>query len=582
MKTQRYLLIWLSLFLPTVAIGVIALSLLAREQARLDELEANSTRAQAQTIADNADLIMAEIKTGVLLALEAASGEGNESARLSELSKTNPLVKTVYIWTPTQTGAYTRSFSNQSESAKQSLIDLKSPPWGTALPKQESITLDTPQKSQPALSKAKADTEPGYANSSYSKTQSKRANIREFTQQTVQNLNSLKQQELELSDDITEDLTISKLELPLIRRSGWVQSTQNEPIWIVWYQLQAEGRVTGAKLDTATVLEQLQNAYPYGPSQISYEIEAPHTETRYQSSLSRTATHQIPLGNELAGWHLNYTIQSANNGRSLLLLGSLLVAILCITSLGAGTLILWRARVDARDSAQKSTFVSNVSHELRTPLTTIRMYAEILEERRIDDPTKQQRYLSTITNESQRLTRLIDNVLDFSHLSQGRKRYQIAPVQCVDLIQSVLDSQEHRLHAAGMTAIWHAPRTAPALNSDCDALEQVLLNLVDNAIKYASHGKVLEITLKTTTSMVEISVSDQGAGIAARDRKKIFQAFQRLDESLTSNQPGSGLGLSICQGIIKDLGGQLKLTASASNGCCFTILLPLTPKHSVS
>ena len=205
------------------------------------------------------------------------------------------------------------------------------------------------------------------------------------------------------------------------------------------------------------------------------------------------------------------------------------------------------------------------------------MYAEMLEEQRVSNLEKQKRYLKTITNESQRLTRLIDNVLDFSHLTQKKKHYKRTSFSVIDLIQTVLDTQEPRLKEAGMTLVWEAPETLPPLESDSDALKQVLLNLIDNAIKYASTGELLKVIVKNHTSAIEIEVLDKGPGIPAHNREKAFEAFQRLDESLTSDQPGSGIGLSICRSIIKDLGGTLKLTTSAGNGCSFSIQLPKTP-----
>jgi len=577
-KPRRYLLIWFSLFLPTIAIGIIALSLLAREQARLDEREDNANRAQAQIIADNANLIMAEIKTGVMLALETVSQNGDAATRLNELTETNPLVETTYIWTPEPTGRFTQTFTSSKNSDAPIFIDLQSPPWGNAPLAKETVTLKRRQVSE--TSETLSDIPNTYA-SSYSNSQSKRANIREFTQQNIANLNTLKPeiQSANIGTNIKESIPTP------IRNSDWIHNEQSSQQWVGWYQHQTGGPVTGVKLSATTVLEQIQEALPYSAKRtIGYHIEAPYTNILTGSSNpTKQPTQHIPIGTELLGWQLSYTTQSNANSYNLLLMGGgLLIAALCSTSLGSGTLILWRARKDARDSAQKSTFVSNVSHELRTPLTTIRMYAEILEEKRITDPTKQQRYLNTITSESQRLTRLIDNILDFSHLTQGRKHYQFSEVPIIELIQSVIKSQEPRLTRSGMCIEWTAPENASPIESDRDAIEQVLLNLIDNAIKYANTGKLIKIEYIQNPSAVELRISDRGPGIPASDTERIFNTFERLDESLTSDQPGSGLGLSICRGIIQDLGGSLSLNSSLKTGSCFLIKLPSISKNTLS
>ncbi|MGJ8639656.1 MAG: sensor histidine kinase [Opitutaceae bacterium] len=538
------------------------MSLLSREQTRLMEREAITYEQQALTVATNVNLIMSEIKTGTLLALEAASGDGDEAARLGALTATNPLVASTYLWTPASDGTFTQQFtSGESPSAD---IDLHTPPWGKA-PEEKKKTITLKKETE-----STGDRISSRSTSSYSNAQSKRTNIREFTQYNVQNLNTLKQQE-QLRDNKFDDIT----PIQPIRRSDWIQSSAPEPTWFVWYQHNENSRVTGATLNTSTVIEQLQEALPsQNRDGIHYTLTAPNQDSPYSTLNTKGIANLLPIGPELPNWRLRYSTQTSSTGNGIILLSGLLIAILCATILGAGTLVLWRARQDARDATQKSTFVSNVSHELRTPLTTIRMYAEMLEEQRVPEPSKQQRYLKTITMESQRLTRLINNVLDFSHLSQKSKNYHSSDISMVELINDTISSQEPRLLEAGITCQWDPAGAEITAHTDPDAVEQILLNLIDNTIKYASSGKLLKIAIAQTSAHTELSISDNGQGIATRDQAKAFQPFERLDDSLTSNQPGSGLGLSICRSIANDLGGKLELISHKNQGCHFVLKLP--------
>jgi signal transduction histidine kinase len=363
-------------------------------------------------------------------------------------------------------------------------------------------------------------------------------------------------------------------------RSGWVERPDGAPGWLAWYQRVPGGRITGVVLDVAAVLEQFRGAFPKGeePGRLfAPDGGAVYTGRSKYGSLSSVSYQDLDtlaVGEELPGWRLGVAVGSVSGGRGYLLLGGLLVAALCASTLGAGTLLLLQARRDAREAARKTTFVSNVSHELRTPLTTIRMYAEMLAEGRVADVDKRGRYLATITAETQRLSRLVDNVLDFSRLEQGRKKYRREPVDVAEVVASVLEAQGPRLREAQMVVEWEPPVEPVTVETDRDALGQVLLNLVDNALKYAASGKLLRLSLTAAAGRARLRVEDRGPGIPARDRERVFKAFQRLDESLTAATPGSGLGLSICRGLLTDLGGEIELVPGEKSGCCFVITLP--------
>jgi len=251
----------------------------------------------------------------------------------------------------------------------------------------------------------------------------------------------------------------------------------------------------------------------------------------------------------------------------------LLVVILVVAILAGGGLLLWQARNNYLDATRKTTFVSNVSHELKTPLTSIRMYAELLQEGRAPEE-KRRRYLDVIVSESQRLTRLVNNVLDFSRLEQGRKTYRLEQLDVSEAVRTALENQQERLRQAGM-ALTEEGTDAPVLvETDRDALDQVLLNLIDNAIKYAADGQQLWVRVTPSPDAVQIGVLDRGPGVAASERERVFEKFHRVDDSLTADKPGSGLGLTIARRMLRDLGGDLVCTLRTDGGACFVATLP--------
>jgi signal transduction histidine kinase len=280
---------------------------------------------------------------------------------------------------------------------------------------------------------------------------------------------------------------------------------------------------------------------------------------------------------EMPGWALDvYYNSSANFASSFMLVSTVLLATLVVFVVVGGTLLMREARREAFDAARKTTFVSNVSHELKTPLTTIRMYAELLGEGRVRDPGKQRNYLSTIIGESQRLTRLVNNVLDFSRLEQGHKKYSSDNLALADVVEGVIAAQRPRLEEAGFACeLQLAPDTEIQVRADRDALEQVLLNLLDNALKYAAEGRWLGVRLSHNDEQAILTVSDHGAGVPPQHRERIFEMFHRVDDAITAKQPGTGLGLSIARRLLRDQGGDLRYEPNKPCGASFVATIPL-------
>ncbi|MDA3873754.1 MAG: ATP-binding protein [Kiritimatiellae bacterium] len=243
-----------------------------------------------------------------------------------------------------------------------------------------------------------------------------------------------------------------------------------------------------------------------------------------------------------------------------------------LLSIVAGTLGLtaWVHR-SRREALQKTTFVSNVSHEFKTPLTTLRLYSELLLEGRITDPEKQKTYLRTLLNESERLARLVHNALDFSRLEMGRNRLNPVEIDLTERIHRVAERLRERFEAAEMEV--RLPEEPFRAWADPDAAEQILLNLMDNAIKYAAEGKTLEVQVERLNGKVEMRIQDRGAGIPARERRKIFEAFHQVDDRLTRESGGTGLGLHIARRLARQMHGDLEVK-QVPDGACFVWTLP--------
>ncbi len=256
----------------------------------------------------------------------------------------------------------------------------------------------------------------------------------------------------------------------------------------------------------------------------------------------------------------------------------ILVAILFVAIATGGTYILNTLRGEMQLARQKTTFVANVSHELKTPLTSIRMFAEMLKEHRQPDREKQEKYLDLMVSETERLTRLINNVLDFTRMERGEQKYEKKRLDVALLCEALIESQRLRLEHNGFAVSFQNDLGEAFVNGDEESLIQTLLNLLSNSEKYSDNRKQIDVDLTGTEDSVLIHVKDRGIGIPAREAKKIFQEFYRVDESLTSRVKGSGLGLPIAHRIIRDHGGDIHYYPRDGGGSVFQIRLPLINK----
>ncbi len=251
-----------------------------------------------------------------------------------------------------------------------------------------------------------------------------------------------------------------------------------------------------------------------------------------------------------------------------------LLLVLSVTLFGA-YLLLRDVRRDVRMAEMRSQFVSSVSHELKTPLTAIRMFAETLRLGRSKSQKAQEEYLDTIVSESQRLTRLLNNVLDFSKIEEGKRIYRPEPASLSEIVQTAARAIEYPLNQQGFKLQIHIEKGLPDVRVDRDAIEQAILNLLHNAMKFSGASREIGLRLQRTDGHALIQVIDRGVGIDPKEKERIFEKFYRVSSEENKRLPGTGLGLTLVSHIVKAHGGKIEVESKHGQGSTFSIYLPL-------
>jgi PAS domain S-box-containing protein len=222
----------------------------------------------------------------------------------------------------------------------------------------------------------------------------------------------------------------------------------------------------------------------------------------------------------------------------------------------------------------KDEFVATVSHELRTPLAAIYGAAETIRQRDGLDPDDRDRLLGVISQESERLARVVEEILLAGQIDAEQLKLVEARVDAAELTQDVVARMEQ--HARnGVTFSLVAPDSLPALSTDPDKFRQVLINLIENAIKYSPEGGRIEVKIEPRNGHLSIAVRDDGLGIPANEQRLIFDKFYRVDPNLTRGVGGTGLGLYVCRELVRLMGGRIWVESAHGEGSTFFVDLPL-------
>jgi two-component system phosphate regulon sensor histidine kinase PhoR len=269
--------------------------------------------------------------------------------------------------------------------------------------------------------------------------------------------------------------------------------------------------------------------------------------------------------------------QSARRPFDVLLIG------LSAATVFVGLVLLTVAvRAERRANQLKSDFIANVSHELKTPLSLIHMFAELVATGRSKSAESTREYAQIITRESDRLARLIDNVLDFARFERGKAKPTFTVGDLGEVLLRSLDVYRYRLEREGMRLELDIAADLPPVRLDENAMTLLILNLVDNAVKYAAEGRVLAVSVRPNTSRgrkrVVLSIRDFGPGIPADEHPRIFERFYRGRGVRGRPVRGSGIGLSLVKNIAEVHGGEVNVESTAGQGSTFTVSLPALPE----
>src|SRR2546423_1897143 len=335
-----------------------------------------------------------------------------------------------------------------------------------------------------------------------------------------------------------------------------------------------------AVLAERSVPEALERAVAGGEAATFLVLLDPQTRTVYArepiGAAQRLATARLREG--LPDWQValyqppGFSPHRAVRRQVMLFSAALCVLLVVIL---AGTVITYRLmRRESEVARLKADFVANVSHDLKTPLSVIRMFGEPLEMGRVTDPATRAEYYRVITRESERLSRLIDNVLDFSRIEGGRRTYERAPAAVEPLVRESLEPFAYPLAQGGFKVEVDVAVDLPDVTMDAAAVGQALSNLIDNAIKYSGDRRARPVGAPRGGDELALSGADEGIGIPPAEHTRIFEKFYRVGRSDTQGRRGSGVGLALVRHVAEAHGGRVTVESRPGGGSRFTIFLP--------
>ena len=294
-----------------------------------------------------------------------------------------------------------------------------------------------------------------------------------------------------------------------------------------------------------------------------------------EAGQTSTVVARMPLGPPLEGFALTAELPGDPAAPLAFRNRTLYIALLVLLYVGIGAgfgLTLREMRRAYKLSRLKTDFVANISHELRTPLTSVRLFAETLREGRAEGPEEVHECVTMLSAEADRLSRMVEKLLDWSRLESGRAQLELERTD----VPVLLDRIGEAYKAQQLPASYHTEIEAqlPAVEVDRDAMAQVVLNLLTNAVKYTGEDKRIRVRARRSGRNVAIEVEDNGPGVRPHDRKRIFDRFYRGDDLLSRGTEGTGLGLAIAKKIVELHGGRIELDSRLGEGSIFRVILP--------
>ncbi|MBT3379916.1 MAG: HAMP domain-containing histidine kinase [Lentisphaerae bacterium] len=387
-----------------------------------------------------------------------------------------------------------------------------------------------------------------------------------------------------------KDMGASSYAAPSARR-GWYPWFWHDGLHLIYRVLSADGVILGFELNRARLLADIVAILPDTPvvstggasaSRSRIVLRSPNGDSLYQWGDHEPEDGADPhatlaLSHPLNAWQLAYfaDVGTLPGGGTTYTRGGLMLAVL-VLGLVLTVLAILIYRESSRRLAEATTrvsFVNRVSHELKTPLTNIRLYGELLEDEIDPEEGAARKYVTIIRDESRRLSRLIHNVLSFSRSQRSRLQIHRRKLALDDLVAETLDQFSIDFAEKGI-ALEMDLALRGEVEADPDAVEQILVNLLSNASKYAADGGWLGVTTGRADGHVFVRVVDRGPGIPGASRERVFEPFQRLSNSLNEGVSGTGIGLTISRELARMHDGDL-VTLVSEQGAAFELRLPL-------
>lgn len=301
-----------------------------------------------------------------------------------------------------------------------------------------------------------------------------------------------------------------------------------------------------------------------------YSTELKDTTTQYSDALTKDLWifPNYSLGIRTKGASLKEIVRERTNTNLILLIGLDVVLIIALA------LAFRSVKREVQLAQNKSDFVANVSHEIRTPLALISMFAETLEMGRVKSEEKKQEYYTIITKETHRLSGIVNKILNFSQTEAGKKTLHIESVDLSNELLGILKTYDFHLKNKGFE--YHFEESSHLfVKADKEALTEIIINLIDNAIKYSADKKRIEIWVGSKDEFGSIGIKDYGLGISKADQKHIFDKFYRVSSGNLAKSQGTGLGLSLVKQLIEKQNGKISVTSELGKGSIFTLYFPL-------
>jgi signal transduction histidine kinase len=259
----------------------------------------------------------------------------------------------------------------------------------------------------------------------------------------------------------------------------------------------------------------------------------------------------------------------------------LALMIVLAVAMGLGVfLVAGAAAREVRVAELKSNFVASVSHDLKTPLALIQLFAETLELGRVRTPERAQEYYRIINGEAKKLTRLIENILDFSRMEAGLRPYRMEPADLSESVNKVLTRMETQFSQGNFAVTPKIEPDLPRILADEGAAEQAIENLLANAMKYSGDAKHIEIAARRVNGHIVVSVTDHGIGISRREQGRIFRKFYRVQRELGGGPQGTGLGLAIVDHTMRGHGGFVRVESEPDQGSTFSLHFPIPSENA--